>query len=104
MSQPHYSDDGRITYNFGAIMDVATAIGTFEGAMDGALQDLYDSFTALFTRDEWTGTAGQACDNARQQWNKGALEIKNALKQVGLKLNLSVERIQQIDHQIAANM
>jgi WXG100 family type VII secretion target len=104
MSQPHYGADGRITYNFGAIQDVATAIGTFEGAMDGALQDLYDSFNSLFSADEWSGAAGQACDNARKEWNKGALEIKQALKQVGLKLGASAERIQQIDHQIAANM
>ena len=37
-----------ITYNFGQINDVATAIGTFQGRMDQDLNDLYTAFTQLF--------------------------------------------------------
>lgn len=92
-----------ITYNFGQISDVASAIGTFEGRMDQELNDLYTAFTQLFAAD-WTGQAGQACDEARQKWNQGATEIKTALGQVGLKLGASAERMQQVDQQIAAGM
>jgi ESAT-6 family protein len=92
-----------ITYNFGQINDVATAIGTFQGRMDSDLQDLYTAFTQLFAAD-WEGAAGTACDEARQKWNQGALEIKQALAQVGLKLGASAERMQQVDSQIAAGM
>jgi WXG100 family type VII secretion target len=103
MSGPSYGSDGTIRYNFGQISDVASAIGTFSGAMDGALQDLYTQFTQLFASD-WQGEAGQACDEARQKWDKGAAEIKLALSQVGVKLGASAERMQQIDKQIAAGM
>jgi len=92
-----------ITYNFGQITDVATAIGTFEGQMDLELNDLYTAFTQLFAAD-WTGAAGQACDEARQKWNQGATEIKTALGAVGVKLGASAERMQQIDQQIASGM
>ena len=92
-----------ITYNFGQINDVATAIGTFEGRMDQELNDLYTAFTQLFAND-WTGQAGTACDEARQKWNQGATEIKAALASVGVKLGASAERMQQIDQQIAAGM
>jgi WXG100 family type VII secretion target len=103
MSGPSYGADGTITYNFGQITDVAAAIGTFEGAMDGSLQELYTQFTQLFAQD-WQGAAGQACDEARTKWNQGADQIKAALGQVGLKLGASAERMQQIDAQIAAGM
>lgn len=103
MGGPSYSDGGVITYNFAAISDVATAIGTFEGAMDGSLQELYTAFTQLFAED-WHGAAGQACDQARTEWNKGAMEIKAALAQVGMKLGASAERMQDVDRQIAAQM
>jgi ESAT-6 family protein len=96
-------NDGTITYNFGQITDVATAIGTFEGTMDGELQELYTQFTQLFAAD-WQGEAGQACDEARRKWNQGADEIKAALGQVGVKLGASADRMQQIDKQIAAGM
>lgn len=92
-----------ITYNFGQISDVATAIGTYQGRMDSELQDLYTQFTQLFAQD-WQGSAGQACDDARQQWNQGASEIKHALASVGVKLGASAERMQQVDSQIAAGM
>ena len=92
-----------ITYNFGQITDVATAIGTFEGQMDQQLNDLYTAFTQLFASD-WTGSAGQACDEARQKWAQGATEIKTALGAVGVKLGASAERMQQIDQQIASGM
>jgi len=92
-----------ITYNFGQINDVAQAIGTFEGQMDQQLNELYQAFTSLFAQD-WTGSAGQACDEARQKWNQGATEIKTALQAVGVKLGASAERMQQIDAQIAAGM
>ncbi|SBW17524.1 WXG100 family type VII secretion target [Protofrankia symbiont of Coriaria ruscifolia] len=103
MSGPSYGADGSITYNFGAIGDVAAAIGTFEGTMDGSLQELYTDFTRLFAQD-WTGAAGTACDEARTKWNQGAAEIKTALGRVGVKLGASAERMQQLDNQIAANM
>jgi WXG100 family type VII secretion target len=92
-----------ITYNFGQINDVATAIGTFEGLMDRELNDLYTAFTQLFAQD-WSGQAGTACDEARQKWNQGATEIKTALAGVGVKLGASAERMQQIDQQIASGM
>jgi WXG100 family type VII secretion target len=92
-----------ITYNFGQITDVATAIGTYQGRMDAELQDLYTQFTQLFAQD-WSGAAGQACDEARQQWNQGATEIKQALASVGVKLGASAERMQQVDQQLAAGM
>ncbi len=92
-----------ITYNFGEISDVAMAIGTFEGQMDRELADLYTEFSKTFAED-WTGAAGEACDQARQKWNQGALEIKAALQSVGVKLGASAERMQQIDQQIAAGM
>ncbi|GAA2867349.1 hypothetical protein Acy02nite_10260 [Actinoplanes cyaneus] len=92
-----------ITYNFGQINDVAQAIGTYEGQMDQQLNDLYGEFTRLFAQD-WTGSAGEACDQARQKWNQGANEIKAALQSVGVKLGASAERMQQIDQQIAAGM
>ncbi|MEV6346001.1 WXG100 family type VII secretion target [Actinoplanes sp. NPDC051851] len=92
-----------ITYDFGRIGDVALAIGTFEGQMDRELNDLYTAFTQLFAQD-WTGSAGTACDEARQKWNQGATEIKNALAGVGVRLGASAERMQQIDQQIASGM
>lgn len=97
------TDPNSITYNFGAITDVATAIGTYQGQMDNALQDLYTQFTQLFAQD-WSGSAGQACDEARAKWNQGAVEIKEALTRLGVKLGASAERMQQVDQQIAAGM
>ena len=98
-----YGGDGTIRYNFGEISDVASAIGTYEGEMDGALNELYSEFRRLFAND-WQGAAGEACDQAQQKWNSGALEIKAALKQVGLKLGASAEQMQSVDRQIAAGM
>jgi WXG100 family type VII secretion target len=103
MGGASYGADGTITYNFGQIADVASAIGTYTGAMEGALEDLYSEFTKLFAAD-WQGEAGQACDAARQKWNQGASEIKAALAQVGVKLGASGERMQAIDRAIAAGM
>jgi WXG100 family type VII secretion target len=90
-----------ITYNFAAISDVATAIGTFEAMLDQNLNDLYTSFTQLFASD-WSGAAGQACDEARVKWNQGATEIKDALGRLGVKLGASAERMQQVDQQLSA--
>ncbi len=90
-----------ITYNFGAITDVATAIGVYQGTLDAQLGELYASFTQLFAGD-WSGAAGQACDEARTQWNQGATEIKEALTRLGVKLGASAERMQQIDNQLSA--
>jgi WXG100 family type VII secretion target len=92
-----------ITYNFGQITDVSAAINQFQGRMDADLQDLYTAFTQLFASD-WNGAAGQACDEARQQWNQGATEIKAALAAVGVKLGASAERMQSVDQQLAAGM
>jgi WXG100 family type VII secretion target len=103
MGGASYGADGTITYNFGQIADVATAVGTFTGAMEGSLEDLYTQFTQLFAAD-WQGEAGTACDEARQKWNQGAAEIKAALSQVGLKLGASGERMQSVDKAIAAGM
>lgn len=90
-----------ITYNFGAIGDVATAIGTYQGNMDVELGDLYNDFKTLFAQD-WQGAAGQACDAAQQQWNTGANEIKSALMRLGQALGASAERMQQVDQKISA--
>jgi WXG100 family type VII secretion target len=90
-----------ITYNFGAITDVATAIGTYQGNMDVQLGDLYNDFKALFAQD-WQGAAGQACDAAQQQWNAGANEIKSALMRLGTALGASAERMQEVDNRISA--
>lgn len=92
-----------ITYNFGQINDVASAINTFQGQMDQELNDLYTAFTQLFASD-WSGQAGTACDEARQKWNQGATEIKAALASVGMKLSASADRMQQLDQQLAAGM
>lgn len=89
-----------ITYNFGAITDVATAIGTYQGTLDQSLGELYVAFTQLFAND-WSGSAGQACDEARTKWNQGATEIKEALSRLGLKLGASADRMQQIDNQLS---
>jgi WXG100 family type VII secretion target len=96
-------DSGQITYNFGAIADVATAIGTFEGTMDGALQDLYNDFQRLFGA-HWKGAAQEACDEAQRQWNSGATEIKAALGQVGQAVGASGEQMQATDNAIAQAM
>ncbi|MCW6010861.1 WXG100 family type VII secretion target [Micromonospora sp. CPCC 205371] len=90
-----------ITYNFGAIADVSTAIGTYSGNMDVELGDLYNDFKTLFAAD-WQGAAGQACDAAQQQWNQGASEIKMALMRLGTALGGSAERMQQVDQKISA--
>jgi WXG100 family type VII secretion target len=97
------SNDGTIRYNFGEITDVATAIGTYEGELDGALNELYNAFKQLFAQD-WQGSAGEACDNAQRQWSVGATEIKTALGQVGQKLGASAEQMQAVDRRIAAGM
>jgi WXG100 family type VII secretion target len=99
----YYGGDGTIRYNFGEISDVATAIGTYEGEMDGALNELYREFKQLFAQD-WQGAAGEACDQAQQKWNQGATEIKTALGQVGQKLGASAEQMQATDKRIAAGM
>jgi WXG100 family type VII secretion target len=90
-----------ISYNFAAISDVATAIGTFQGNMDVELGDLYNDFKTLFA-DDWQGAAGQACDAAQQQWNQGAGEIKSALMRLGQALGASAERMQSVDNRISA--
>lgn len=90
-----------ITYNFGAIADVATAIGTYQGNLDVELGELYNAFQALFAQD-WNGAAGQACDAARLQWNQGATEIKEALAVLGVKLGASADTMQQVDARISA--
>ncbi|GAA4970533.1 WXG100 family type VII secretion target [Actinoplanes utahensis] len=92
-----------ITYNFGQINEVSAGINKFQGDMDQQLNDLYTAFTQLFAQD-WTGAAGTACDDARQKWNQGATEIKQALASVGVKLGASADRMQQVDAQIAAGM
>jgi len=103
MGQPSYGADGTITYNFAAITDVATAIGSYQGAMRGSLEELYTQFTALFAAD-WQGPAGTACDQARQKWNEGANQINEALSRLGVSLGASADRMQMIDKQIAAGM
>jgi WXG100 family type VII secretion target len=104
MSGPgYYGADGTIRYDFGEITDVATAIGTFEGQMDGSLNELYQEFRKLFAQD-WQGQAGQACDQAQQKWSQGATEIKMALGQVGKKLGASAEQMQAVDQRIAAGL
>jgi WXG100 family type VII secretion target len=90
-----------ITYNFGAIGDVSTAIGTYQGNLDVELGDLYNAFRQMFAND-WSGAAGQACEEAQAQWNQGATEIKEALARLGLKLGASAERMQEVDSRISA--
>jgi WXG100 family type VII secretion target len=90
-----------ITYNFGAIADVATAIGTYQGNLDVELGELYNAFRQLFAQD-WSGSAGQACDEAQAQWNQGATEIKEALQRLGMKLGASADRMQEVDNRISA--
>ncbi|MFC7548813.1 WXG100 family type VII secretion target [Plantactinospora sp. GCM10030261] len=91
-----------ITYNFGSIADVATAIGTYQGTMNGSLQDLYNDFKKLIG-ENWSGTAAEACDEARTKWNQGATEIEQALGRLGVKLGASADRMQQIDNQVASS-
>lgn len=108
MTGPSYGGDGQITYDFGQITDVAHAIITYEGAMDGSLAELYNSFKVLFHAPTdgraWVGKAADACDAAQQAWQKGVDEIKQALGTLGHKLNASVDNMQQLEAQIAAQM
>ncbi|GAA4728325.1 WXG100 family type VII secretion target [Phytohabitans rumicis] len=90
-----------ISYNFAAIGDVATAIGTYSGNLDVELGDLYNDFKTLFAQD-WQGAAGQACEDAQRQWNDGANEIKSALMRLGQALGASSERMQSVDQKISA--
>jgi WXG100 family type VII secretion target len=90
-----------ITYNFAAIADVSTAIGTYQGNMDVELGELYRSFQTLFAND-WSGAAGQACDAAQQQWNQGATQIKEALARLGVALGASADLIQEVDNRLSA--
>jgi WXG100 family type VII secretion target len=103
MSGATYGSDGSITYNFGEISDVAQAIGNFEGAMDGSLDELYREFQKLFAAD-WQGQAGTACDEARTKWNQGATEIKQALGKVGGALHASAVDMNSMDAKIAAQI
>jgi len=91
-----------ITYNFGAISDVATAISMFQANMDRSLEDLYTAFTQLFAND-WSGAAGQACDEARRKWNQGASEIKEALARLATQLSASAERMQSVDQRLSSS-
>jgi WXG100 family type VII secretion target len=94
-------NDGPIHYNFAAIADVATAIGTYEGMLDRDLGELYQAFQSLFAND-WAGRAGQACNEAQAQWSQGANEIKEALGRLGQKLGASGDRMAQVDQQLSA--
>jgi WXG100 family type VII secretion target len=90
-----------ITYNYGQIADVATAIGTYQGNMDRALGELFQQFQSLFAQD-WNGAAGTACQEAQRKWNQGADEIKAALQRLGVKLGASAERMQEVDNRLSA--
>lgn len=103
MSGASYGADGTITYNFADIADVATAIGTYTGAMEGALDELYQQFRTLFAAD-WTGKAGEACEAAREQWSKGAADIKEALFHVGQRLGAAGSNMEAVENAIAASM
>jgi WXG100 family type VII secretion target len=98
-----YDGAGQITYHFGEIADVATAVGTFEGTMRGSLEDLFNDFQRLFGA-HWKGSAQEACEVARNQWNQGADEIRAALAAVGSAVSASGEQMQQTDQAIAAAM
>lgn len=95
------SGDVPIKYNFGAITDVATAIGTYSGNLDVELGDLARDFRTLFQAD-WQGAAGQACEAAEREWNAGAEQIKSALLRLGQSLGASAERMQEVDNRISA--
>jgi WXG100 family type VII secretion target len=103
MSGASYGADGTITYNFGDIADVATAIGTYTGAMEGALDELYQQFRTTLAND-WTGKAGEACDQAREQWSKGMDVIKEALFHVGQRLGAAGSNMEAVENAIAASM
>lgn len=94
---------GPLKYHFGAIHDVAAAIKSFESHMDTSLVGLYRQLTTLFA-DDWQGASGQACDEARQAWDKGANEIKAALGMVGSRLADGATRLQDTDAKLAAGM
>jgi WXG100 family type VII secretion target len=98
-----YGADGTITYNFGDIADVATAIGTYTGAMEGSLEELYNQFRTLFA-NEWTGKAGEACDMAQQKWSVGVEEIKEALFHVGQRLGAAGSDMEAVENSIASSM
>lgn len=103
MSGATYGADGTITYNFADIADVATAIGTYTGAMEGALDELYQQFQQLFAAD-WTGKAGETCNEAQRRWNEGASEIKEALFHVGQRLGAAGSDMEAVENAIAASM
>ncbi len=89
MSMPGFGADGRITYNFDEIFDVATAIRTYEDVMDDALLRLFNDFQNMFDDHDWSGQAGQACRDAHKNCDIGAKKIKDALGQVGSTLHLA---------------
>ncbi|WP_238005620.1 WXG100 family type VII secretion target [Dactylosporangium sp. AC04546] len=94
---------GPLKYHFSAIHDVAAAIKSFESHMDNSLAGLYRQLTALFA-DDWQGASGQACDDARQAWDKGANEVKAALGLVGIRLAEGANSLQETDTKLAAGM
>lgn len=103
MPGPSYGADGSIQYNFGDIADVATAVGTYTGAMEGSLEELYNQFRTLFAAD-WTGKAGEACEMAREKWSVGVEDIKEALRHVGQKLGAAGADMEAVENAIAAGM
>lgn len=103
MSGASYGANGTITYNFGDIADVAAAIGTYTGAMESSLDELYQQFRVLFASD-WQGEAGQACEAAQQQWNRGVTEIKDALHFVGQRLATAGSNMEAVERTIATSM
>jgi WXG100 family type VII secretion target len=104
MGTPSFGADGRITYNFLEITDMATAIGTYEGAMDGALVDLYNQIHGMFDDHDWSGGASQACGHAFDECHRGAGKIKETLGRVASALSLSGQTIQDLDDSIARSM
>jgi WXG100 family type VII secretion target len=103
MPGPSYGADGTILYNFGDVADVATAIGTYTGAVEGSLDDLYQQFRTLFAAD-WTGKAGEACEIAREKWGVGMDDIKQALTHVGQRLGAAGSDMEAVENAIAAGM
>jgi WXG100 family type VII secretion target len=103
MTTPVYGADGSITYNHGAIMSVSESIGTFAGAMDGAIEDLFRYLQHLFAAD-WNGQAGTACQNAHTQVLNAASDIKTQLFNVGVTLGAVGDNMSSLDNRIAAAM
>jgi WXG100 family type VII secretion target len=101
MSLPTFGSDGRITYDFGSIADMATAIRTYVDGMNDGLLRLFNEFQGMFDSRDWAGAAGTACKDAHKTCHDAAGRIKDDLDQVSRALHLAGQNFHDLDTAIA---